>query len=131
MKPSNGAQVIGTLERVRVENGGSHGMFFNGVGGSVKATVRNSVSTSNSLTGIYVKGGGAGGPTSVMMDASAAINNISTGVAVDNATIRMGSSTGVGNGGSIEGSQIISFGNNQIHGNGLFEGNPTTTVTPK
>ena len=126
---SAGARIV--IDRVRVENGALDAIFFRGdsTSGSIKATLRDSVSAGNGGAGIRVNETG-GGTTDVMIDRSASVNNGGQGIITigAGATVRMGDSTVTGNAtglAAISGSLIASYGTNKIDDNTSAGSTPT------
>jgi hypothetical protein len=125
---SGGAKVM--LDRVRVENGTSVGIFFNGINttGSINGTVRDSVASGNGYVGIRADETGSG-TTSMTVDRSASLNN-SIGINSNGpgARIRIGDSTVSGNSVGLDatfGGEILSYGTNKVDDGSI----PTGTVT--
>jgi len=136
VQPSGSGGAILALDRVRVENAAFDGILRQGVftTGSITATVRDSVSAGNALTGITADET-APGTTTVMVDRSASVNNGDAGIRSEGAgaTIRIGDSTVSGNtlGLSTSGGGVIdSYGTNQVNGNGT-DGTPTNVIGMK
>jgi hypothetical protein len=131
---SAGAKVV--LDRVRVERGSNFGILFQGgfTSGSITGTVRDSVSA-GTPAGISALESG-GGTITVMVDRSAAVNNVSgTGILASGAgaTIRIGDSTVSGNNTGLDasgGGVIESYGTNKVNGNNS-DGAPTSTIAMK
>ena len=130
---SGGAQVA--IDRVRVEHSGAEGFEFTGVNGtgSIKATLRDCVSSGNATTGIR-SDQDSSGTVVVMVDRCASINN---GTGIDSegpgSTIRIGDSVVTGNGVGLNsgfGATLASYGTNKINGNGS-DGAPTVTISLK
>jgi hypothetical protein len=119
--PSGNAGARVVLDRIRVENSVNTGIWFRGefTSGMIRGTVRDSVSAGGGSQGIRASEGG-GGTTTVMIDRTAAVNNI-TGIEASGAgaTIRIGDSTVSGNdtGLSTSGGAIASYGTNKVNGN--------------
>ena len=87
-----------------------------GGGAGINVAVRDSNLNGNSNMGVLLTSTvGA----SLMVDRSTIANN-NTGLIVQNAgaTIRVGSSSITGNGTAVSGANVLSYGNNQINGNG-------------
>jgi hypothetical protein len=121
------------LDRVRVENTLSVGIFFSGTptSGSITATVRDSAAAGNGSEGILATELGSG-TTDVMIDRSAAVNN-SVGIKASGAgaTILIGDSTVSGNAsGALSttgGGVINSYQTNKMTGIGV----PTNIIVMK
>jgi hypothetical protein len=128
VRPTGSGGVMAALDRVRVESRAATGIFFNGTAttGSIAATVRDSVSAGNFLTGIGAQAGG-GGTTFVMIDRSVAVNNgtgiFATGLGVG---LRIGNSLVSGNTTGLSGS-IFSYLTNKVNGNGT-DGSGSTVL---
>ena len=128
---SGGAKVA--LDRVHVENSsGGNGIAFYGntTTGSIKATVRDSVSAGNGSAGIAAAESGSG-KVDVTIDRTASVNN-GTGILTSGAgaTIRIGDSTVSGNatGLATSGGAIASYQTNKINGNSNDGVTPTTVA---
>lgn len=95
------------------------GIAGDGLGGGsgFNVTVRESTISASSSHGILNTSTVA---TSIMVDKST-IANSGTGLTAQNAgaTIRVGSSSITGNGTATSGANVLSYGNNQINGNGV------------
>jgi hypothetical protein len=124
----SGTVARATLDRVRVENSGANGMFFQAnVGTSINATVRDSVIAGNDIA---IQGSNNSSSVIVMIDRTAVVNN-STGIlavaSLPSVTIRLGDSTVTGNGTGLSavGGVIASYGNNKINGNTNDGSTPT------
>jgi hypothetical protein len=93
--PVGNAGAKAMLERVRAENGADVGILITGfpTTGSISATVRDSVSAGNGGPGIFVSEG-VPGTTTVMIDRSAAVNNLTGIFATGEAVVLIGDSTG-------------------------------------
>jgi hypothetical protein len=124
VEPSGNAGAKAVLDRVRVENApfSSFGIIVSGfsTGGSITATVRDSVAAGNAMIGIVASEGGSG-TTNVMIDRSASVDN-TTGVQATGAgtTILIGDSTVTRNGTGLKpfsGGVINSYGTNKVDGN--------------
>ncbi len=135
IRPSGNASVLATLNRVRAENstGGNTGVIIRGTDttGSVKGTVRDSVSAGHGSAGLEVSESGTG-TTAVSVDRTALVNN-SFGVSVSGAgaTVRIGDSTVSGNSTGFitsSGGVIESYGTNNTAGN--VNRGSTTPITP-
>ncbi len=137
VEPTGSANAKAVLDRVRVENGANDGIDFSGFAstGTVTGTVRDSVSSGNSATGI----GAFEGTINVMIDRSAMVNN-ATGVVASGAgvTIRMGDTTVTGNAtglATFSGAAIASYETNKVNGNGTptvpNDGAPTSVIAMK
>ena len=139
VRPGGTAVAKAVIERVRVENGASHGIAFspNNSGPSIVATVRESVSSGNGGAGILAEDPGST-TVQVMVDRTASVGN-STGIHANNvgAVIRIGDSTVTTNGTGllVTGGTILSYGNNKVNGNGTpavpNDGAPTGNITMK
>jgi hypothetical protein len=136
--PTGSGGAKAALDRVRVENASTTGIAVDGTTttGSINATVRDSLSAGNGSSGIRAdEGGGGSGTTTVMVDRSASVNNV-TGIRAlggVGARIRIGDSTVSGNFGGLakdNGGVIDSYGTNKVNGNG-FDGVPTSVIDMK
>ena len=125
------------VDRVRLENNVGSGITFQGdfTSGSITASVRDIVSDGSNSSGIEARGEAGGGTVNLMIDRSAFVNN-SSGVLASGAgaTIRIGDSTVSGNtfglSVSASGGAIVSYGTNQVNGNGT-DGTTTSTIGMK
>jgi hypothetical protein len=108
---------------------------FTQAGVSVEPTAATAVFISDTLltrndVGVRVKPSGSGA-ASALLERVQAVQNTTLGVSAEgaSASIRLSQSTIADNGRGIgvNGGQVISFGNNVIHGNGT-DGAPSTTV---
>ena len=132
--PTGAAGATVLLDRVRVENGVDNGILFigNSTSGSIRATVRDSVTAGNFDPGIFANES-MPGATTVMIDRSAVVNNGTGIVARGEAAIRIGDSTVTGNGTGLstaDNGSIVSYGTNKMDGNGT-DGAPTSTIAMK
>lgn len=131
---SAGAKVA--IERVQVDKGANHGIWFRGdvTSGAITGAVRDSVATGHANEGILVSEGG-GGTNGVTVDRSVlANNNVGLRVTGGGAISRIGNSTVSGNFAlgfsTVTGGVIDSYGTNQVNGN-FSDGSPTNTITMK
>ena len=124
VEPSGSAGAKVVLDRVRVENApfSSFGIIISGfsTSGSIKATVRETVTAGNATIGIVASEDGSG-TTTVMIDRSASVDN-TTGIQATNAgaTILIGDSTVTRNTTGLKpfsGGVINSYGTNKVAGN--------------
>ena len=134
VQPAGTAGARATLERVRVHNGSSFGMDFNGFAttGAIEANLRDTVVFGHNQAGIAARESG-GGSTTVIIDHSASMNNAAGLFAFGaNAKIQIGNSTLGGNFKAFDaiGGVIESYGTNQANGN-TNDSNPTTTIATK
>ncbi len=117
IRPTGGA-VTGTIDRV-VANGNVFGIAADGSGGAagINVTVRDSTVNGNSASGIVSVTTGAG--TGIMV-ANTTVANNAVGVQVSGsaAFLRIGQSQITGNGTGVSGN-VLSYGNNQLNGNGV------------
>jgi hypothetical protein len=117
--------VMATIDRVRLERN----RFGVRVEDAARATVRDSSASNNGTNGFVAFS--AGGASTLTLEHSLAADNTNNGVSALGAaaTVRLSNTTVVGNGTGLNagGGAIVSFGNNQITGNGV-DGAPTTTV---
>ncbi len=118
-----------------VRSNGGGGIFFNPAsGGSVKATISR-VRSEGNLYGFR-----ADDNVTVTISDSVAVNNLNNGfvafselgssavINLERCVTTTANSTGI----TINaGGQVISYGNNQIAGNTVSDGNPTLTITPR
>jgi len=122
------------LDRVRLENNGEAGIHLRiNTGGTINATVRDSVSARNGGTGVFAAGGG-GGAIHGLIVRSAIVNNFA-GISSQGsgATVRLGNSTVTGNGTGLHAADsgvLESYGTNKVDGNGT-DGAPTSTIAMK
>ena len=112
--------VKGALNRVTASGNGV-GIFASGAG--VSLTLTDTVASNNSY--------GVGASASAMMVRNSTMSNNAVGISADRtATARVGQSTVTGNGTGLQatnGGQVLSFGTNNVSGNGI-DGVATTTV---
>jgi nitrous oxidase accessory protein NosD len=121
---SNGILVSGTvkgaLNRVTASGNGV-GIFASGAG--VSLTLTDTVASNNSY--------GVGASASAVMVRNSTMSNNAVGISADKTAIaRVGQSTVTGNGTGLQatnGGQVLSFGTNNVSGNGI-DGVATTTV---
>ena len=116
--PNGGGSVSGVLDNVDISRN-VFGLAVDQAGGGagVNVTVKNSTIANNSQAGIVVVTGATG--AGVMVKDSAISNN-SVGLQTvgTGAIIRVGNSMITGNGTGISGANILSYGTNQLNGNG-------------
>jgi hypothetical protein len=114
--PRSGATASVTLDGVKLV-GNVYGIGLNSAGGLVVGTMRHSLVSSNSVSGLVAFGGGS--PILWSVDASSIMNNSSYGVQSigSGVNLQIGGSTITGNGTGVNGAGIVSFKNNQIGGN--------------
>jgi hypothetical protein len=122
IKPTGSTSVRGFLDRTRVTNSGSDGVFVNAnvTTGSTKIAVRDSESANNVGNGFGIFSGGA--VAQIQIDSSSISNN-GTGIAADgtNAIARFTRSTITANGtgaNQSSGGSVLSYMTNSIDGNG-------------
>ncbi|MDP2340475.1 MAG: right-handed parallel beta-helix repeat-containing protein [Deltaproteobacteria bacterium] len=122
VQPLGSAQATVVLNRVTLMRNANNSLFLNTTGntGGITATVRDSVIAS-SATGVSLLA--AAGPIGLLIDDVAIVHHSSNGILVSgaNGVARVTHSTITGNVtgvNAINGGQLLSFGNNQLIGNG-------------
>jgi hypothetical protein len=138
--PSGSGTVNVTLSRVEVYNNSGHGIHVNGAvsTGKINATVSESVSSSNSFSGFQVSSTNGNAPTNLMIVRSVSANN-GTGIFTNNPTgnnaiVRLSQSTVTGNNSGFQNTgaaAVLSYGDNNIDGNGLGTETPAGLLTKK
>jgi hypothetical protein len=98
-------------------------------------TIRNSVASQNTASGIRADSTSSAGPATILVEHSQSSHNHGNGViAVGTAVVRITDVTvtdNLANGvAAVSGGQVISFGNNSIDGN-VVNGMPTSTISLK
>jgi hypothetical protein len=98
-------------------------------------TIRNSVASQNTASGIRAESTSSAGPATILVEHSQSSHNHGNGVvAVGTAVVRISDLTvtdNLSNGVvAVSGGQVISFGNNSIDGN-VNNGTPTSTIALK
>ena len=113
-----GGVTSGTIDKTVISRN-INGVVGDGFGGGagMNVTLRDSTVNGNTSNGVLLTSVAV---SSIMIDKSTIANN-STGVTTQNAgaTIRVGSSSITGNGTATSGAGVLSYGNNQINGNGV------------
>ncbi len=131
--PTGTAVAKVVIDRTIVSHSGYMGLALSSAGGSLSATVRESV-VSGALS-FGVVSSHFGGPAEVMLDRVSVANNGSFGITSEDATIRVGNSVVSGNLNGLQnpgGTDVIaSYGNNKIVGNTNSDGTPTSTIPMK
>jgi hypothetical protein len=124
IQPTGAGSAKVVLTRVLVENN-VIGLRADGTGstGGINVTVKDSVSSGNAYHGIIAATAPGGGTVNVMLDHSAAVNNGGIGIRANGASaiVRMNDVTVTGNATGLDtlnGGQLLSYGNNHIAGNG-------------
>ena len=120
--------VVATIDRVRLERN----RFGVRVEDAARATVRDSSASNNSTNGFVAFS--AGGASTLTLEHALAADNTNNGISALGAaaTVRLSNTTVIGNGTGLNagGGAIVSFGNNQVTGNGV-DGAPTSTILPQ
>ncbi|MDQ3254886.1 MAG: right-handed parallel beta-helix repeat-containing protein [Acidobacteriota bacterium] len=129
--PASGGSVKATISRVRSE-GNLYGFRADD---NVTVTISDSVAANNQNNG-FVAFSELGSSAVINLERCVTTNNGLAGIDVRNplAMIRMSNVTTTANSTGITinaGGQVISYGNNQIAGNTVSDGNPTLTITPR
>jgi hypothetical protein len=128
IEPAASTAVNASINRVLVENNVNGVLVHNAFNTPINANVRDSVVAGNSHNGISASA--AGTATTVLVDTTSVLFNVSTGVAVTgkNAIVLIGNSTVADNVTGVQasgGGTIQSFKENHIAGN-LTDGTPIT-----
>jgi len=150
IKPSTAA--VFSVTRTTMFDNSLGGLQLRPTGGFTSGTIDNSVISKNGGNGVSVDGFGGGTGTALtiaqttiqsnstgvasastvvsnVMVHNSAVSNNGTGLSVGNgAIIRIGSSVLAGNGTIFSGANVLSYGNNQINGNGADT--PTPALVP-
>ena len=129
IRPQSG-RVDVVLDNVRVVNGPNFGIIADGSGGTIQASIRNSVVSGFTGNGIWAFGGT--NAVNVTLDNVTVSGNKQIGLLAQgaNAQIRTSDSTITGNATGMQGSgggAIVSFGDNRNYGN-VVNGAPNSSV---
>ena len=123
---SGSGAVSAVLSRVDMEGNNSNGLRVVSIGGATNVTVSDSVASNNGEDGILAVD--IGGTVSMMVRNSTIANNQANGLETNNAgaTIRVTRSTITGNatGWLVNGGVVLSYGDNNIDGNGAANSEP-------
>jgi hypothetical protein len=107
----------GVIEQSTLTRNAGPGITVDGTGGAstLAVTIHGSVINGNTIAdGVFATGAVA----NVLVDKSVIVNNSNGLNATGGATIRVGNSSITGNASSIGGTGVLSYGNNEINGNG-------------
>jgi len=117
----------GTIDNSVISKNGGSGISVDGLGGTtgMALTVAQTTIQSNATNGVNANSAVV---ANVMVHNSAVSNNGTGLVAASGANIRIGSSVLAGNGTIFSGANVLSYGNNQINGNGADT--PTPALVP-
>jgi hypothetical protein len=135
VQPSGSGTVKAAFDQVEAYNNSQQGIIVlgNSSTGTIMATAADSVAANNVNSGFVVNSGAGLAATSLMLIRSVAANNNNVGVSAVGAaaTVRIGQSTVTGNASGwsqVSGGVLRSYGDNNIDGNTVNEGPPTTIV---
>ncbi len=132
VSPTGAGSARVTIENTRIVDNAA-GVRLDGATttSGINASITDTIIADNTGNGFQALGD-ANSPLKVMIDNSVISENQSNGVRVGtNSTVRLGSSVVANNAGTglvpFGGGQILSYGNNQVNGNGT-DGAPTATI---
>jgi Right handed beta helix region len=133
IEPTGSGTTNGVFSHVEIENNGSTGLFVVTTTQTINVTVSDSVSANNGGAGIFVQSNG-GTQVNVMARASTFANNVVEGLGADGigATVRVTRSTITGNATGwaiLSSGTMLSYGDNNIDGNGAANTEPPNPLT--
>jgi hypothetical protein len=130
IEPTGSGTTNVVLDHVKMINNGAAGLEAATTSQTLNVTVNDSVIANNADNGILASSGGVTTPVRVMVRNSTIANNINTGLVASEignigiAIIRVTRSTIVGNGAGWQGGIVLSYGDNNIDGNGSANSEP-------
>jgi hypothetical protein len=134
IEPTGSGTTSGVLDHVQIESNFGHGLDVETNSQTINMTVSDSVSANNGGSGISANATGGTPAISIMVRNSTIANNANDGLATgDFTTIRVTRSTITGNGTGWAASSgaVLSYGDNNIDGNGSANTEPPGPLTYK